>query len=105
MKKLVFICSPFRDADSKKHKENIELARNVCKYVYYQGMIPYAPHLFCPEFLNDDVLEDRKAGIEIGLYMMRKCDFMLVVGDRITEGMAQEIEFAKCEKIKIKYLK
>ena len=100
--KKVFICSPFRpegrtDKDKKKDwEQNIETAQEACGIVLERGGIPYAPHLYFPQFLSEDNDVERRMGILLGLTWLAQCDEMWVIGDRVSEGMKQEI--AKAEK-------
>lgn len=45
----VYICSPLA-GDMEK---NIEKARHYCAFAAAQGYIPFAAHLFFPQFLSD----------------------------------------------------
>ena len=95
--KKVFICSPFRpegrtDKDKKKDwEQNIETAQEACGIVLERGGIPYAPHLYFPQFLSEEDTCERRMGILLGLTWLAQCDEMWVIGDRVSEGMKQEI--------------
>lgn len=90
MKPLIFICSPYR-GDVEANKEN---ARRYCRHVYERGGIPFAPHLLFTQFLNDDVPEERDAGLCLGLELLARCDALWAFGIP-TMGMAMEIQEAK----------
>ena len=99
--KKVFICSPFRpvgvtteqrDGDQKK---NIALAEQACRYAVDKGYVPYAPHLYFPQFMSEDDPVDREMGILMGLSWLARCDEVWVAGMRISEGMSREISQAK----------
>ncbi len=97
----VFICSPFRPrgvtarqkAEDLRH--NRQLARLACGYAVSRGYMPLAPHLFFPEFLSEDMPEEREAGIQFGMEWLLGCDELWVIGNRITEGMNREIAMAE----------
>lgn len=91
-KKVVFICSPYRAADEKELAENVALARRACRYALDTDCVPYAPHLFFPQFVSEK--DEREKGMEAGLEMLQRVDELWVVGNRVTEGMAQEIALA-----------
>ena len=97
--KRVYICSPLKGNVSK----NIIKANLYCRYAYEQGYLPLAPHVIFTEFLDDEVSEEREAGMKMGLELLWVCDELWVFGYRITEGMAKEIEIAKGLKIRIRY--
>lgn len=88
----VYVCSPFRgDYDA-----NTKNARFYSRHAALQlGVIPIVPHLLFPQFLDDTVPEERALGLRLGLELLKLCDELWVYGDRISEGMKAEIEFAK----------
>lgn len=57
--KKVFICSPFaprrgtREEMKKEMERNIRIAQKACRYAALEGNVPYAPHLFFTQFLDD----------------------------------------------------
>ena len=68
--KLVFICSPYRgDVES-----NISKVKRYCYFAVTQSVAPYAPHLHNTQFLDDDVVEERKAGIDLGIEILSRVD-------------------------------
>lgn len=100
-KKLVFVCSPFGGKE-----ENLEFARIVCRDIMIncEKIVPIAPHLFFPGFLDEHNSIERTFGIVAGLEILRRCDEMWVfAGHGISKGMGIEIEEAKKIGVKIKY--
>lgn len=91
MKKIIYVCSPLRG----DVKNNIKRANEYSKFVYQQGYIPVAPHVTFTQFLNDDIPEERKDGMDMGLELLRVCDEVWVFGEILTEGMAREAELAE----------
>jgi len=53
-----------------------------------------APHLLIPAFLDDTDAEERQVGIELGIDWLMDCDELWVIGERISEGMQNEIDMA-----------
>lgn len=109
MDKKVFICSPFaataKDKE-KKRKEtihNIHTAQVASLYAVMEGAIPYTPHLYFPQFLDDEDPESRELGQLLGLMWLKDCDELWVIGRRISEGMKKEIEMAKKLDISIRH--
>lgn len=97
-KPFIYVCSPLRgDIDV-----NINKAINHCRFVYAEGGIPLAPHTIFTQFLNDDIPEERVAGIEMGIQLLLKCDELWAFGDKISEGMAVEMAAAKTLGLKLK---
>lgn len=91
MKKIVYICSPFR----MDREYGMTFAKIMCAKAVDKGVVPYAPHLLFPQFLDDDNPADRRLALEMGLEMLRVVDELWVCGDVITEGMRGEIEEAR----------
>ena len=84
--KVVFVCSPYRGAEVR---ENIALAKRVCRKAALDGHLVICPHLFYPSFLNDAVGTEREIGIASGLKLLEYADEVWVVDGRITSGMAR----------------
>ena len=97
--KLVYICSPYR-GDVKR---NTVKAQGYCRFAYTQDATPIAVHLHNTQFLDEDILEERQAGMLLGLFMLKRCDEIWVFGDRFSRGMKLEIEAAEHLGIPIKY--
>ncbi len=92
---LVYICSPL----SAPTKEGIR--KNMEKAAYYAGLVSgvtgcraIAPHSFLPEYLDDDIPEEREAGLAFGLSVLRLSKAIIVCGSRISSGMRGEIRLA-----------
>lgn len=97
--KGIYVCSPLRgDIEG-----NLKRAYEYGQFVYRQGCVPVIPHLRLAKVLDDNKPEDRKKGIEIGLRHLELCDEIWVFGERISEGMAGEIEKAKALGKPIRY--
>lgn len=96
---LVYICSPL----SGDIPGNMEKARKFCSFALEKGQIPLAPHLMFPQFVNDDDSAERELAIFMDVILLGKCDELWVFGDRISEGMAVEIEIAKKRRQPIRY--
>lgn len=68
-----------------------------------QMIIPIAPHLLYPQFMDEDDPAQRELGIFFGMVLMGKCQEVWVFGSRITRGMAVELAKAKERGQKIRY--
>ena len=94
-RKKVFICSPFRgDMEGNARK-----AAGYCRTAWKKGVLPVAPHLLFPQFLNEGI----EAGLAMGLELLLCCDEVWVFGEA-TEGMASEIAFAVEQGIEIRFM-
>lgn len=93
-KKLVYICSPLR-GDYEKNTEN---AKAYCRLVmkYLPNVIPIAPHVYFPQFMDDADAEERRLGMAAGIVLLGKCDELWAFGiENPSKGMRAEIEYAK----------
>lgn len=88
---LVFICSPL--AGDVEH--NLEQARRFCRFAVTKGAIPLAPHLLFPQFMDDGDKTQRNLAIFMGLVLLSKCHELWRFGNKISSGMAIELEKAK----------
>ena len=89
--KLVYICSPY----AGDVQNNVEFAKAACRYAMRQNCTPVAVHLLYPQFLDDNDLVQRSAGLTMGHRVLLACDELWVCGERISSGMAAEITEAK----------
>lgn len=98
-KPLVYICSPF----AGNRERNAGRARDYCRFAVSKNCIPIAPHLFFPQFMEEDDPAQRELGIFFGLVLQSKCKEVWVFGRMISKGMALEIQKAKERKLPIRY--
>lgn len=87
----VFISSPF----AGDTKQNIKNARRYCAFAVRSGYIPFAPHLFYPQFLSDSDAKQRELGLFMGMVFLDGCKEIWVFGERISSGMRLEIDRAR----------
>ena len=105
---LVYICSPLRPVspDVSAHpdelKANLRLACDACTFAAVRGFIPVAPHLYFPQFLDDNKPAERTLGMDMGLELLRKCEALWIVSRRISYGMSAEIKEAQKHGIPVK---
>ena len=97
--KWIYIASPYKG----DIKTNVRNAKQYARFVSKQTAVPIVPHLFLTQFLNDEIGEEREMGLALGLQMLKRCHELWVFGEKITEGMAKEIEFAEKRGIPIRY--
>ena len=107
--KLVYICSPLRPIltnEPERTEElntNIKLARDACTLAVYRGFLPVAPHLYFPQFLNDDDPDERALAMRMNIVLLSRCDELWVFG-KPSAGMAGEIAYAMKYGIPIRWL-
>ena len=95
----IYICSPF----AGDTEGNIEKARRYCAFAVKQGYIPYASHLFFPQFMSEDDPAQRELGLFMGLVYLDGCREGWVYGETVSAGMAAEIERAQKRGIVLRY--
>ncbi|MFR4783806.1 MAG: DUF4406 domain-containing protein [Pilosibacter sp.] len=89
--RLVYIASPY----AGDIQSNVEFAKAACRFAVSQGATPLAVHLLYPQILDDRIPDERTAGIQMGLRVLRACDELWVCGDFISHGMQAELDAAK----------
>ena len=104
----VYICSRYRSDDEYSADFNIATAELACRTVVKTSgktVVPIAPHLYFPRFMNDGSEEERRLALKIGLEELRKCKRMkvIVIDGIISEGMLEEIYEAQKREIPIDY--
>ena len=100
----IFVSSPYRAGTKEKLDKNVKIAKKAYGMIIRNGDFSIAPHLYFPSFLDDNWEDDRDIGIEYGLYLLDKCDEMVVIitetGENdtpyecLTEEMKTEVDHA-----------
>jgi len=96
---LVYICSPF----AGDMERNTIKARQYCKFAVERGVIPFAPHLLYPQFMDDRDKEQRALSLFFGNVWLCKCDQLWVFGGHLSPGMRLELEKARKKGIPIRF--
>lgn len=81
---------------------NLQHARNLCRRVVEAGYLPYAPHIFFTQFLDEFNPAHRALGLRLGLEELKRSD-ELWYWDEPSEGMKAEI--ALCHELGIKVIR
>lgn len=98
--KKIYVVSPY----AGEVKKNVANAISYCKYVMAQGYMPLASHLYFTQLTDDNVPEERRAGLNMGLELLAMCDEAWVFYDnRISSGMAGEIRESERLGLPIRY--
>ena len=98
MRKKIYVISKYRG----NTEENLKVAKKVGDIIIGCDYIPVIPHLYLPQFLNDEVPEERVKAIDMGVELLSGCDMIWLVGTDISNGMEYEIEAAKVLKIPVR---
>lgn len=93
--KMVYIASPFRgDYDT-----NLTNAMTYCRIASELGVLPVASHIMYGGWCRDDIPEQREMGIKLGLDLLQQSEELWVMGTHCSDGMKQEIAYAKHREI------
>lgn len=95
---IVYVCSPY----AGNVEENVRKACAYCRYVTDQGGIPLAPHLYLPQFLDEET--ERELALFMDIALLSRCAEIWVFGDIISEGMEKEIQYAQRKGKLIRYI-
>jgi hypothetical protein len=72
----------------------IDQAAKYCRSVYEAGFSPICPMLSLTLFLNDEVPEEHKSGIDMSRDPLRRLHALVVCGDLIDEDVKNDIASA-----------
>lgn len=75
-------------------KADTEQAAQYCRAVYEVGFSPVCPLLYLYLFLNNDIPEEHKSGIDISRDMLRRAHVLVVCGNGMTEDVKNDIAVA-----------
>ena len=95
---LTYICSPYAGDTAS----NILAAQKYCRYAVDKGYLPFAAHLFFPQFLNDEDPAERSLGISFGNVFMDMCAEIWIFGSEYSAGMQAEYDRATRKGYKIR---
>lgn len=70
-------------------------AADYCREVYEAGFSPICPLLYLPLFLNDEIPEEHKSGIDIGRDLLHRSHVLVVCGDGVNEDVKNDIAVAQ----------
>ena len=96
---LVYICSPY----AGDTETNVEIAREFCATAVARRVLPLAPHLLFPQFMNDTDPADHELAMFFNRVLLSKCEAIWVYTARVSVGMRAEIEWAHHLELPIKY--
>ena len=80
---------------SNNEFEVTETAAKYCRKLYEAGYTPICPPLYIPLFLNDQVPQEHKDGIDMARDMLRRSRVLVVCGDVVDESVKNDIAIAQ----------
>lgn len=66
---------------------DMEIAARYCRMAYEAGFSPICPILYLPLFINDDIPEEHKSGIDMRRDMLRRSHVLVVCGGDVDEDV------------------
>lgn len=99
--KKVYICSPY--ASQGNREQNVRNAIGYCRTAILRGYLPIAPHVFYTQMLNDDIEEERAAGLALGMELLKDCEEIWVFGS-VKGGMVAEVQKAQELGLKVVFI-
>ena len=94
----IYVCHPFA-ADPEGNADRV---RALCQVLVECGVLPVAPQIYLPQFIDKAAHRDRALQLCLGL--LEVCHEVRVYGGRITSGMRQEIEHAEVLGIPVRFV-
>lgn len=86
--KFVYVCHPFSgDPDNNRLK-----VAKICRCLVRMGIMPIAPQLYLPNFVDDE--NERALAMRLCRELLLRCDTIAICGAEITAGMKEEIAVA-----------
>lgn len=80
---------------SKNEFEVTETAAKYCRKLYEAGYMPICSPLYLPLFLNDQVPQEHKDGIDMARDMLRRARVLVVCGGVVDENVKNDIAVAQ----------
>ena len=74
--------------------EDIEQATAYCRAVYEAGFSPICPLLTLTLFLNDEIPEEHKSGVDMARDLLRRSHALVVCGEYVDEAVKNDIATA-----------
>lgn len=98
----IYVCSPFSAKKPETFMEYLQYTCEVSREIVLSGHEVIVPHLYYPNFLNDDIEEERNIGMKNAIKLLNLTDAIIVnklFG--LSSGMKLEIAHAKKNKMMI----
>ena len=87
-RRLVYVCHPY----SADVTGNTMAVRAICHELADEGVLPIAPQVYLPQFVDEQT--ERDETIAMCVQLVGLCDEIRVYGEQISAGMFREIDHA-----------
>lgn len=88
MRPLLYVTAPWRTRTPDEAAATDAAIRGALELGYFPVFSPYC---LAPTGLRDDVPAERELVLEADLALLDRCDAVLLVGGRLTDGMQREL--------------
>jgi hypothetical protein len=96
-RRRVYVCHAYADDPPR----NVERVRGICRRLVAKDLLPIAPHLYLPAFVDEAT--ERETALALCIELLDACDELRVFGATLTTGMGREIDHAKQRRIPIHF--
>ena len=86
-KKWVYVCHPYRNDPVN----NALAVLDICKDIGDKYILQ-APQIYLGMYIDED--KQRDLAMDICLHLLARCDYLVIFGNFISEGMQKEIQLA-----------
>lgn len=101
---IIYVCSRFSAENELQFANQLRITKKVSKEVVLAGHEVIAPHLYYPQFLDDDNEHERFLGTQSAIKLLDVCGALFVfIGLGVSKGMEAEIKAAKQNSMDIRY--
>ncbi len=94
MKRLIYVCSPYRSYEGHTVEQNMEECIEFCRLIFEQGDVAVAPQLWLPKIFNDEDPNQRRMALKVCKSLIALCDRVYVYvkpGRLLSDGMTEEL--------------
>lgn len=104
-KKIIYIATPYRAKTKDQFEKQLNYTKDLAAKQVAEDNDVIVPHLYYPQFLNDDIPEERVAGMESAKRLIKVCGKVLVGAKHgISQGVQAEIDYAKENNILVEFV-
>lgn len=94
----VYVCHPF----SGDPEGNAARVRGLCRKLHRQGVLPIAPQIYLPQFVDEAT--ERVRAMELCIHLLELCDAIYVYGTHLTTGMRKELWHASSKGMDVQFM-
>lgn len=101
MGKIVYICHPYSDDPGGNREKVARICERIVDLVSCNDVVPIPVHLYMHQFMDEPAHSDMV--LEMCLKIVDVCNEVWVIGNKISDGMREEINRAVYRKIPLRF--